>query len=597
MTELIFRSESVDARQRKRTRECLIDKMGGAAGGRVRSASAGRDKRTEMAARYWAILVENLKRAVDDLFKICEGDESCMFAREVIMLLGNYTKDFEGLIKYLKMKVEYENTPLPQRPTSLTWDIRKTSPMGKVTPVSTPGKLTPTRQLLLCSPAKRQLNFEAETEAANRVRSRQVSETIKEVGLEVDCSPHQSWQDLQKVVDATTHEVIKVSDESEENFSEHEKSDSEQEKDCNVINEPTNKIEEVSTQEDQMVQSTDSTISDKSESNSKDSSDGDSARAKKVNSKSSKVVTKSSVGGGAKTASSGTKPIGKLNSRLQDKSVKSATGSINSSKPSASTANVVKKSEPETLKSFTRPTSSFASTVKSSSTKSVASSSTSTITKPQSAPASNPRITRAKTTISSSNKPSSAPAAATRKTAAGLLITTTARKAASSSAAASGTSSKPSSRPSSTNAAGSSSPKQQRLSLVARQSIFASEKKNPNKKSIKLDSGKSRLGAGGTGNAAVKNVSDGNNNNDQRNPAGSNTSLSSGSSNRSWADTVRVGLGLSHHSVEDLTLNLNINRYILNTYHLSSFYIKQICSNITFQYFNFKNIRFQILFI
>ena len=71
----------------------MIDKMGGAAGGRVRSASAGRDKRTEMAARYWAILVENLKRAVDDLFKICEGDESCMFAREVIMLLGNYTKD------------------------------------------------------------------------------------------------------------------------------------------------------------------------------------------------------------------------------------------------------------------------------------------------------------------------------------------------------------------------------------------------------------------------------------------------------------------------------------------------------------------------
>ena len=252
VTELIFRSESVDARQRKRTRECLIDKMGGAAGGRVRSASAGRDKRTEMAARYWAILVENLKRAVDDLFKICEGDESCMFAREVIMLLGNYTKDFEGLIKYLKMKVEYENTPLPQRPTSLTWDIRKTSPMGKVTPVSTPGKLTPTRQLLLCSPAKRQLNFEAETEAANRVRSRQVSETIKEVGLEVDCSPHQSWQDLQKVVDATTHEVIKVSDESEENFSEHEKSDSEQEKDCNAINEASNKVEEVSAHDDQI---------------------------------------------------------------------------------------------------------------------------------------------------------------------------------------------------------------------------------------------------------------------------------------------------------------------------------------------------------
>ena len=38
------------------------------------------------------------------------------------------------------------------------------------------GKLTPTRQLLLCSPAKRQLNFEEK----DGTRSRKVSETIKE---------------------------------------------------------------------------------------------------------------------------------------------------------------------------------------------------------------------------------------------------------------------------------------------------------------------------------------------------------------------------------------------------------------------------------
>ena len=44
---LIFRSESAETRQRKRSRESLV-KMGGS---RVRSASAGRDKRTEMACR------------------------------------------------------------------------------------------------------------------------------------------------------------------------------------------------------------------------------------------------------------------------------------------------------------------------------------------------------------------------------------------------------------------------------------------------------------------------------------------------------------------------------------------------------------------
>ena len=92
-----------------------------------------------------------MKRAVDDLYNTCEGDESCMYAREVIMILDNYNKDFNSLVNWLKLKVQYENTAPPQRPTSLTWDIRKTSPMGKVTPVSTPGKLTPTRQLLLVS--------------------------------------------------------------------------------------------------------------------------------------------------------------------------------------------------------------------------------------------------------------------------------------------------------------------------------------------------------------------------------------------------------------------------------------------------------------
>ena len=102
-------------------------------GSRVRSASAGRDKRTDMACRYWAVLFENLRRAVDDLYRTCEGDESCIAAREVVMELENHKKEFNDLINWLKLKTEYENTPGPKRPTSLAWDIRKTSPLGKVT--------------------------------------------------------------------------------------------------------------------------------------------------------------------------------------------------------------------------------------------------------------------------------------------------------------------------------------------------------------------------------------------------------------------------------------------------------------------------------
>ena len=527
-----------------------MEKMGGAGGGRVRSASAGRDKRTEMACRYWAILVENLRRAVDDLYKTCEGDESCTYAREVAMILENYTKDFKSLVKWLMIKVEYESTPPPQRPKSLTWDIRKTSPMGKGTPVSTPGKLTPTRQLLLCSPAKRQLNFDTDDviTGGSRVRSRQVSETIKEVGHEVDCSPHQSWQNLDNIDNNTNNEVIKNSDEVEENTSEHEKSDSEQEKDSSgskpVIKENTEDTTLAEERLDPMTESTDSVVSeaDKTESTSKNSSTGDLTKCKKSGSK-TRLSCKSV--GGSKSVSSN-KSVSKTATtaaRVNEKQTKTAADKTSSG---GLTKTAASKKSDDQPKPAPRPTSSFASTVKSSFSK-VASGPTTAATVAKTTPAttSNPRITRAKTTISSSSKSSSSSGsgAVSRKTAAGLLITTTTAKTKPASAPT-----KSSSRPSSAAAPGSSSPKQQRISLVARQSIFANENKNPNRKVSKTEAARPKAPL------THSKSSDGNNTVGLVNPAGSNTSLSSGSSSRSWADTVRAGL--YHTSVEDLSLNL-----------------------------------------
>merc|ERR1719192_630731 len=166
-------------------------------------------------------------------------------------------------------------------------------------------------------------------------------------------------------------------------------------------------------------------------------------------------------------------------------------------------------------------------------------------------------MTRAKTTITqSSTKPSSA---SSRKTAAGLLITATAKaKPASASKSSTTRTSGAAAATSSTTATavvgGSSSPKQQRISLVARQSMFANENKNPNRKLNRVDT--TRPSRPATAPSGGKGDTAGDVNRNSTNPAGSNTSLSSGSSSRSWAGTVRAGLGLTHLSVEDLSLNL-----------------------------------------
>ena len=121
-----------------------------------------------------------------------------------------------------------------------------------MTPCSTPGKLTPTRHLLLASPAKRQLNFGETEKKEQGSRSRTVSETIKEVGpgLETDYSPHTSTISLAEK--APVEEDSKCVEENRE--SEHEKSDSEQEKDITPVNETSEATENVNDIIDHVVE-------------------------------------------------------------------------------------------------------------------------------------------------------------------------------------------------------------------------------------------------------------------------------------------------------------------------------------------------------
>lgn len=43
-----------------------------------RSSSQQRQRKVDMRARYWAFLFENLKRAVDEIYQMCEADESAV---------------------------------------------------------------------------------------------------------------------------------------------------------------------------------------------------------------------------------------------------------------------------------------------------------------------------------------------------------------------------------------------------------------------------------------------------------------------------------------------------------------------------------------
>lgn len=108
---------------------------------RIRSASAGRDKRSELRNRSWAFLFDNLRRNIDEIYQICESDENVYECKEAIMVLQNYIHDFHSLVEWFRLKWEYEHTDPPQRPNFLAWEIRGASPrkMIQKAPITSTG--------------------------------------------------------------------------------------------------------------------------------------------------------------------------------------------------------------------------------------------------------------------------------------------------------------------------------------------------------------------------------------------------------------------------------------------------------------------------
>lgn len=108
-----------------------------AAAGQYSHSSRGEGRRgpTDLQARYWSYLFDNLHRAVDELYCTCEADESVVecqvgvaggcgqrqlglrhaFPQEVMMTLDVCRRDFEALISRIKLQRDFEQTDSQNR--------------------------------------------------------------------------------------------------------------------------------------------------------------------------------------------------------------------------------------------------------------------------------------------------------------------------------------------------------------------------------------------------------------------------------------------------------------------------------------------------
>eukprot|EP00045_Choanoeca_perplexa_P011552 m.123159 g.123159 ORF g.123159 m.123159 type:complete len:1084 (-) comp15673_c0_seq1:32-3283(-) len=93
--------------------------------GDFRPSTPGQTRRPELLrSRYWSYMLEQLHRAVDDLYKACEEDASDDQCREVTLILDGAKNDFEALIDRFRVLAE---AAVSVKPMAMAWNVRKST--------------------------------------------------------------------------------------------------------------------------------------------------------------------------------------------------------------------------------------------------------------------------------------------------------------------------------------------------------------------------------------------------------------------------------------------------------------------------------------
>eukprot|EP00049_Salpingoeca_infusionum_P015701 m.307540 g.307540 ORF g.307540 m.307540 type:complete len:1534 (-) comp15935_c0_seq1:3300-7901(-) len=101
-----------------------IDSAAGSESGYSLPASAKASRAASSKARFWRFLIDNLNRAVNEIYETCELDESSIQCDEVMIILNQAQQDFVHLKRRFIVQHTFDLAPPGIKP-AMAWDVRK----------------------------------------------------------------------------------------------------------------------------------------------------------------------------------------------------------------------------------------------------------------------------------------------------------------------------------------------------------------------------------------------------------------------------------------------------------------------------------------